>query len=262
MTAVLRPGMSREEYDALDHTNFSTLKWMAKSPAHYLFHKKNPDTDDTDAKKLGRTGHQAILEPERFLASAAVWTGGRRAGKDWEAFKAANEGRELLTEGELAECRALQQAVREDPYAKTYLKAGQSELTMLWELPGFNCKGRIDFDSKSAIVDLKVTRDASIEGFGKQAHQYSLIAQAAWYSDGYEKITGVRKPYVLIAVENEPPYVVQTYQVHDTQIERGRDMYLGWLDKLGYCQKHDWWPGYSAQVLDLTLPRWAEPAAT
>jgi hypothetical protein len=254
----VRPGVTREEYDALDRVNISTLKWMGRSPAHYNHHKKNKDEGDTDAKKLGRARHMAVFEPERFLASVAVWKEGIRRGGKWDEFKAANEGRELLTKGELDECRAIQDAVHKDPIAKEYLRRGQSEVTILWETGPFACKGRIDYDCPEAIVDLKTTVDASIEGFGRQAHKLHMIPQAAWYSDGYEKACGVRKPYVLIAVENEAPHVVQVYEVHDTQIEKGRDAYLGWLDKLGYCQKHDWWPGYSAQVLDLALPKWAE----
>lgn len=256
----VRPGMSREEYDALERENISKLKWMGRSPAHYQHYKKQPQ-EDTPAMKLGRAVHMAVLEPERFLASVAVWDGKIRSGGKWEEFKAANVGRELLTQGELNDCRAIQEAVHKDPVAKQYLRKGQSEVTLLWETAGFQCKGRIDFDSTEAIVDLKTTIDASIEGFGRQAHKFGAVPQAAWYSDGYEKACGVRKPYVLIAAENDGPNVVQVYRVHDTQIEKGRDTYLSWLDKLDYCRKNDWWPGYAAQELDLTLPRWAETAA-
>jgi hypothetical protein len=257
------PAVERDRYDTIARVNFSKLKWMARSPAHYR-HALTEPYDDTDAKKVGRVVHVAAFEPERFLNSIAVWDGGTRRGKDWDAFRERNEGKELLTVNEHERCKAIQAAVRADATAMRYVTKGKGEVSMLWSSfvgeEAIACKGRIDFDAVEALADLKTTRDASPATFGRQAFALHYHTQAAWYVDGYERATGIRKPYVIVAVESEAPYVVQTYRVPDHYLELGRIEYRGWLDTLSFCGAQSYWPAYSdGSELELELPRWAMP---
>src|SRR5438128_2539049 len=103
--------LRREDYDSVERINHSSLKLIARSPSHYL-HGLLEERADTDALKMGRVTHLAVLEPERFRSLITVWDGGRRVGKDWDKFCEQNAGRELLTEEEHKLCLALQQAVR------------------------------------------------------------------------------------------------------------------------------------------------------
>lgn len=257
----------RDEYDVLERVNFSTLKHMAKSAAHYRQAITEP-AGDTDPKRLGRATHLAAFEPEKFRATVAKWEGAVRRGKEWEAFKAKNEGRELLTADAFDQCIAIQKAVRAEPLARPYISQGRGEVTIAWTFAttdrgannySIECKGRIDFDAKDAIVDLKTTRDASPDGFGRQVWGLKYHAQAAWYVDGYKRATGIRKPYVLVAVESTAPYVVQVYRVPERHLELGREEYREWLDRLAICRETSTWPGYADCELELELPRWAEP---
>jgi hypothetical protein len=262
----IHPGVHREAYDRIERINFSTLKFMMKSPAH-LHHAQVTPGKDTDPKKLGRAVHIATLEPERFKSACAIWDGGTRRGKDWDRFVEENEGRELLTEREHEVCLALQTAVRSDPVAKPYLSKGKGEVTLLWTqerkdgVNGYSmpAKGRIDFDAPGAIVDLKTTRNASPDGFAREVWTYRYHAQAAWYSDGYERATGRRKPYVIVAVESEPPHVVTVFLVPEVVLQLGRDEYSLWLDRLAACRASNSWPGYREAEAELELPRWAYP---
>lgn len=265
MTALadgIHPVVSRERYDAIERVNFSTLKLLEKSPAHYRHGLITPPAD-TDPKKLGRVVHIAAFEPERFRNAIAVWDGGTRRGKDWEAFKARNEGRELLTEHEYERCMAIQAAVRAKASAARYLQGGGGEVSLLWtatapesgkEIPA---KGRIDFDTDTALVDLKTTRCAKPGVFERQAFGLQYHAQAAWYVDGYFCATGKRKPYVVVAVESDPPHAVQVYRVPDSHLELGRVAYGGWLDQLVFCRENNLWPEYTNDMeLELQLPPW------
>lgn len=261
----IHPALPRDRYDAIERCNFSTLKWMAKSPAHYRHILLNPP-EDTDPKRLGRTVHVASFEPERFRNSIAVWDGPRRAGKDWEAFKQRNEGKELLTEDQHAKCQAIQRAVREDPVAKQYMQNGRGEVTLAWTATTTEsgteiaCKGRFDFDAQDAIVDLKTTKDASGDAFARQVFGLHYHTQGAWYVDAYEILTGKRKPYVIVAVENVEPFVVQVYRVPDLALDLGREEYGRWLDQLAFCRANSVWPAYSAGMeLELPIPRWLLP---
>lgn len=252
--------LDRESYDAIKgRVNWSTLKNIARSPAHYL-HGMTTPREDTAALRLGRAVHMAVFEPERMAAAYAIWDGGIRRGKAWDAFSERNAHREILTEAEMATCLDLSVAVRNNPVAAQYVSGGKGEQTALWtdRVYQLECKARLDFVADcGALVDLKTTRDASPGGFSKVAWAYQYHVQAAWYSDGYEAATGKRLPYVLVAVEKEAPHVVQVYRVPDAILDLGRETYRNLLGTLVDCRKASAWPGYSTAAMELELPRWA-----
>lgn len=265
-----QPRISREAYDLLPGVNWSTLKHMGKSPAHYLHAIQNRSTDDTDARQRGRIVHLAVFEPERFASDVAVWSE-RRAGKEYAAFLDRNEGKEVVTPRMMEHALAIAKAARTNPMAAKYLAGGLSEHTIQWThtppvLPhldswSFDCKGRVDFVAESgAIVDLKGTRDASPTGFGREVMRYEYHAQAAFYVDGYEKMTGVRLPFVFVAVESTAPQVVQVYRVPDEVLELGRERYESLLAQLHVCRSENRWPGYAESEMELVLPPWALPS--
>lgn len=260
----------RDEYDRIDRVNFSKLKHMGKSPAHYE-HALTAKCEDTDAMKRGRAVHLAAFEPERFRAECVVWDMGTRRGSDWEEFKLRNKGREILTEGMNEVALAISKAARSSAMAAPYLSGGKGEQTVQWThvepevlaVEGFSvdCKGRLDFISKAgALVDLKTCADASPEAFGRQVANLEYHVQAAWYVDGYKAATGVELPYVIVAVEAKAPFIVQVYRVPVDLLQLGRERYRGLLRRLHQCRQESSWPGYSDGVLDLCLPKWAAPA--
>lgn len=261
--------MQREEYDAIDAVNWSTLKLLGKSPAHYLHNIVSPSTDDTDARQRGRVVHLSVFEPERFARDVVVYSE-RRAGKEWEVFKAKHAGREIITSRLSDTATAIADAVRRHPMAARYVAGGKPEHTVRWryESPriqhlepwGMDCKGRLDFVAEcGAVVDLKTTRDASPTGFAKEVLRYEYHAQAAFYVDGYEAMTGVRLPFVFVAVESVAPYVVQVYRADDEVLSLGRERYEALLAHLNVCRRESRWPGYAETEMSLELPRWARP---
>lgn len=253
-----RDALPRDVYDQIDRNNFSTLKRMRKSPAHYRHFKAIPP-EDTPAKRLGRCSHLAVLEPDLFASSVAVWEGAVRRGKEWEAFQAKHVGKELITVDEHQQCLDIRDAVHRHEVARRYLTGGRSELTALWSIGELRCKGRLDYVNGVGIADLKTTKDASPDGFQLESHRYGYHVQAAWYSDGHRIVSGSVKPYFIAAVESEPPHVVQIYRVPEHILAVGRREYMRWVDRLTFCAAQDWWPGYAEDELDLTLPRWVVP---
>jgi len=211
----------------------------------------------------------ATLEPVRFNSEVVEWTGGRRSGKEWQAFVEAHSGQEILTSDEYATCRAVSDAVRFDPVASPHL-AGEPEMTIRWThvIPAVGalpeervaCKGRLDLVSDSGrIVDLKTTRDASPEAFGRQMWNYLTHAQLAIYQDGLLAETSKRLPVTIIAVETSAPFAVAVYSVCDNILELGRQAYRAWLERLAWCRRENRWPGYFEGETELQLPRWAMP---
>lgn len=261
--------LSRKEYVDLVAVNWSSLRHMAKSPAHYRYAISNV-SPDSPARKRGRAVHIATLEPERFAIDCARWDGERRAGAAWKAFVEENAGRELLTADEYDQALAVADAVRKDAVASRYVSNGRAERAVTWnhrwpKVGGLAertmaLKGRIDFIAdRGALVDLKTTRDASPGAFGRAVVNYAMHAQAAFYSDGYAAATGERLPFVFVAVEPEPPYGVIVYRVPDEILEMGREHYTALLDRLQLCRDSNAWPGYADSEQELALPRWAMP---
>lgn len=265
--------LSREDYDNLsERVNWSKLKWLFKSPAHYR-HALLSKQEDTDAMRLGRVVHLAAFEPERFRSSIAVWDGGVRRGKDWEQFKSRHEreGHELLTENQYETCMDIQAAVRAHPLAMKYIQGGVGERSVLWTykspafegLPGYSTeiKSRLDFISSMAICDLKTTADASPAKFLRQLLSMHYHTQAAIYSDGYAAASGVRLPYFIVATEVTAPHVTQVYRISERLLMKGRDEYRGLLDTLAVCRRESRWLGYGDDVIELDLPDSDEAAS-
>lgn len=252
--------LSFRDYAAIDAVNWSTLSAMRKSPLHYR-HLLNRGRADTKELKLGRAGHVAVLEPERFLTDYAVFGGKVRKGKAWDAFKADNAGREILKLPEYERCLAIAEAVRSHSEAARYLAAGIPEETIRWTDPETRlaCKGRIDWVSSSrrAKVDLKTARDIEMPVFARAVLRYGYHTQSAFYEDGWSTQHGEQLPSVIIAVESSEPYDVGVFRIDEDTVELGRDEYKKLLAQLSVHRGLDTWPGRYPLEMRLELPPWA-----
>lgn len=255
-------GVDWRAYEKIEAVNFSTLKDLRRSAAHYRHSLLHP-REDTDAMRMGRCIHAATLEPDRFQSRCALWTGLKRAGKKWEKFCDDNGGREILRKAEWDQCLAVQRAVRSHPAAADLLKSGRAEVTIEWadSETGIKCKARIDYLA-DAISDLKTCKDASPVTFGRTAWRLAYHTQAAWYQEAVRAATGRLLPFSFIAAEVEEPHVVQVYNVPEHVLDIGREEFRGLLRALAAYRERDQWPGYSddGAALELSLPRWAVDA--
>ncbi len=270
---------TRAEYDATKgRVNFSTIKHLARSPAHYWAALK-AGAGDRDIFIRGRATHLAVYEPEKFRSDCVVFPG-KRAGKEWEAFVERNPDKEHLTSRMHESAVGVAAAVRACPMAAPYLvPSGRFEVSLFWTIavpalagiPGFSfdCKARLDALLDNAIADLKSCKDASPDAFGRQVINLYSHAQAAFYVDAVKAITGKLVPYVWIASEASAPYVTQVYEATPEVLELGRRCYRGWLDRLNVCEqerreaerlKQEYrWPGYADSPMALVVPPWAMP---
>jgi exodeoxyribonuclease VIII len=275
MTATalkLAPGLFRRgtiDYASIDAVNFSTLKYMQKSPLHYRHALESPRTATTPMR-LGTAAHTAVLEPARFITDYAVFEpeegkAPRRGTKAWDTFAAANDGKELLKQPEFNAAMRIRDAVRGNVEAMRYLRKGDAEVTLVWQdkETGLWLKGRVDFISQSVpdvIADLKTARDVSPWAFQSAYAKMQYHMQAAMYADGLEAILGRPTYHKCIAVESAEPHDTVVYDVIGEPLELGREVYRDLLHKLVECRKNNEWPGASAGAeVSLRLPAWAVP---
>ena len=72
----------------------------------------------TPAMQRGTLAHAALLEPGALLSRCAVWEGESKRGKEWSAFKEANEGRLIVDQSDLDRIADMSRALRMDPLAR------------------------------------------------------------------------------------------------------------------------------------------------
>ena len=254
--------LTRSDYDALIATNWSSLSSMADSPANYK-HRLDHPREDTDVLRLGRAVHTCTFEPRKFELEYARWEGGTRRGKDWDNFQAAHKTQVILTDDQWQTAMQMAASVLADPVAREFITDGEAEVSHRWEIERpfgiVDCKGRLDYLKPEWIVDLKSTVDASQRAFGAQAFGMRWHGQAAWYTDGDERIHGRRRRYMLVAIEKTEAMIPQCYEVGESELMLGRELYERLLDEREECRRSGVWSGYSTGVLPLRLPRWAWP---
>lgn len=242
----------------------SDLKVLAEfSPAHFRYYRRHPKPD-SDPKKLGRAAHVAILEPLKF---EAMYMRGPRVDKRTKAGRAAWEeaeekaresGRELLLPEHYEAPDEMREAVRSNPSASELLEAGVAERASFGTVHGVLGKALTDYyrPRDHAIVDLKSTRCASKRSFERDIRTYRYHWQAVWYTDLIEAITGKTPSFTIIAVETVPPYGSSVYTIKPDLMSIARREMMEAVKLYQECMKTGRWPGYPAQVNEVSAHGW------
>lgn len=248
----------------------SGLDQIAKSPLHYWARFLDPDRvwpEPTPAMRLGTALHTHVLELSKWDEQIAVAPSDinrrtKEGREQWAAFEAAAKRKTVITADDAAQVQAMARAVMRHPAAAMLLGLpGKAETTHMWTdaSTGLECKCRPDWltDDGSIVVDLKTTKNASIQGFKRSVVDYRYHVQAGWYLHGLEQATG-RRPdqFIFICVESTVPYACAVYAADAEMIERGHDQAMRDLAKLAVCKAADHWPSYSDQIETISLPGW------
>lgn len=256
--------MTFDEYRASPGLNISALKHLRHSPQMFAHRLEHGET--SPAMQFGTLAHLLTLEPHRD-GEVVAWTKrtesgamSPRRGKDWEAFKADNAGKLIVTLDELNDADELAHAVRSDPIAAKYLATGEAEVSFSWEWPVGRCKARADWlthiNGQLYLVGLKTARDCRPFPFAAAAARLGYHLQWAWYQDGWREAHGTTPRMVEIVVESEAPHSVVVYQIPDDVIEQGRGEYQDLLTTYVECKRTGDWHGPADVEQVLTLPSW------
>ena len=259
------PGMTNEDYHALDAISPSRLKLLARSPLHFFDRYLAPDREPqeiTAAMQLGTALHTAVLEPDLWSSTVAVpkqkWDRRKPADKAAaEAFELEAAGKIILAPDDAAKAQAMAASVRAHPAARFILAMdGAREASYTWsdEELWLACKTRPDFHTldRRFVVDVKSTADASRDPFSKSIANYDYHVQTAWNLDALSAET-----FLTIAVESARPYAVAVYPASPELIDAGRRRIRSAMETLADCIASGKWLGYGDQILDpIDLPHW------
>lgn len=272
--------MTNEQYHAdVTRISKSGLDLIDRSPAHYYDRYLNPNrgpNEQTEAMFLGTAVHSAILEPHLFEKNyfaiddlkKCEEIGGKspratKAYKEWiELQKILHAGKIFISMDDFNTCKYMRDSVHSHPTAKHLLLDGISEETITWTDPdtGAPCKCRPDRRSYNTgfILDIKSTEDASAEQFGRSSLNYRYDVQAPFYMDGVAEALNIEpEGFAFIAVEKKAPYLTAVYWTPPHVYDLGKEKYKRNLATYVKCKETGFWPGYSDEMQNLTLPGWA-----
>ncbi len=253
--------MSEEEYRNYPAVNKSTLWMLHKSPMHYHFACEN-QSPDTQALKIGRAIHTAVLQPDLFsmdYAAAPDVDKRTKEGKEiYAEFLIQSEGKEILSANDYQEVFSIAESVRNCKEAEELLVGCISEKPLFWkhEETGLDCKCRVDAMRQGIMIDLKTSSDASTKAFTRDAMKYGYDVQAAHYIDSYHSLSGEFPTWFFIVVEKSPPYAVNVLHADSGFIDYGFFRRDALLNQLKVCLDSGIWHGYGKN--ELVLPGYLE----
>ena len=256
-------------YRSMPGLNKSSIEKLLDCPLAYKLGQEQTD-EPTPAMQFGTLVHSMILEPDTvpklYHVMQAIAT--TKAGKA-EKAQAIATGKTIVSAADFARAKTMQTMVYTHPAASWLLGLpGHSEVSMFWEMPTEDgrtrqCKARADRIAQvgggEVIIDLKTHSGAvSPSEIERTVARFGYHRQAAWYSDGYERIAG--KPllgFYFIFGSTTAPYLVTAGKMNDEACA------IGWGDCLKAerilheCEASGNWPGYADQLVEFDLPAWA-----
>lgn len=222
------------------HADLTTL---SASGAKTLLGSR-PPSSDSEALMFGRLVHTVILEPHKLdtyavldpdvigVKADGLHSSNPTATKAWKdaVFKAKRDGLTVIAPKMLAKAQALAIAISKHPEASRLLAAATDyEISAYADHPsGATVRARFDLVGPSFIADIKTTRDADPDNFGRSMHAYGYHISAANYLD-VARANGLNVDrFDLICVEKEPTpggdYRVSVLEIHPDAIDLGREL--------------------------------------
>jgi exodeoxyribonuclease VIII len=272
-------GMIYEDYAKVDALNASRIVHMRRSPMYYRWAIAN-QSPETAATMLGTLIHRLVLEPD-VKNEIAVWKPEekmeRRYGKKWDAYVAANAGKQIITEKEYEQVMETSTcALSHQPIARYANSDGPTEVCMFWRHPytGRRMKARLDklIPEGHIIFDLKSTYDCQSYRFGAISYRLGYHIKIAHYAEGYEVLTGHKPTCRIGAIEKNPPHESTVYRITDDVLIQGKEELERLVERITACEYAEAelvkkklpasraWPAEVIEETDLMLPTWAQYA--
>lgn len=230
------------------------IRAMLRSPAHYLATRQGQaETDPTVEMEIGSGLHEMLAGQRDVL----TWEAGRpRRGKDYDAFVEANPDALILSNASHKLALAMYASVLAHPVAGPLCRGGDAEMTLLWDVPDREMRGRTTpdrlhvEDGKVTIVEVKSARSSDPPRFLASARrEYGYHTQAAWHATGVRAAMPAAEIVVkLVAVESAPPHVVTVIEVSEALLAIADAEIADALDRIAECRAQGHWPGYVEDV--------------
>jgi hypothetical protein len=262
--------MPIDEYHAHFAISRSTFLEFKRSPLHFqhkyftIYQPKvyTSPVLKSDALSMGNAVHTHILENSEFEKRYVVWRGGDMKSKARrEAFAEFNKEHfdQIVISESLADViEKMAISVENSPEATALLRNGQAEKSIFFEDVDteLKFKARPDVLHDDFIVDLKTSRNASMDFFAREIYEKGYHIQAAMQCEAMKVVAGKEiNDFLFVVVEKEPPYALAIYPLDPLALEAGREEFNSLKIRLKECFEKDEWPSYQTDYA--SLPHWA-----
>ena len=236
-------------------------------PALFRYWADHPEPPK-DWADIGNAAHRLVLGVGPDITSVPFDSWRTNAARDARE-KAYADGRIPLLAEEYMRVTAMADALREHPIAAALFdpERGKPEQSLFWPDAEADVwrRARLDWlpdpgPSRLIIADYKTTRSAEPEALAKSMHAYGYDVQAAWYIDAAVALDlgGEDTAFLLVAQETAPPYLVTIAEPDAFALKAARVRIRQALEVYAECTATGQWPGYTSEVISLSLPYWVE----
>lgn len=253
----------------------SGLQLVADCPALYYGRYLDPQRPQAEEKEsaaqlFGNMSHCVLFEHDRFASRYRVGPDVHSKNlKVWQEFKKDCEadGASAIDSGQYKSAQRVRQSALSDKELREALEHphGRGEVSAYWrdERTGVLCKCRPDWvmpvgDKACVLFDAKTFSTGSADEFARQAARMGYDFQAAFYTDGFGRASGLNVlAFIHIVIANEWPHPVNLVQLGERSISTGRLKYRRALDTYAECVKTNQWPGYAPGIKLVEMPNYA-----
>lgn len=250
--------LCRSEYDNLHRINPSTLvhglrgREVDPYAVKLAWEGEEPERTSASQDRMdrGTLAHMMILEPCTVDQRVAIWDGGVRKGKEWEAFKAENANRLVIRKCDFDEVRQGALIAAACPEIRSLLSDCEIEAALLWNEKSILCKGLVDAVSKTTahgtvtIPDLKTSARIDEQSAVRTVQNLHYRHKMAMYRRAVSKIRGVAPSDVRcfnIFVQLDPPYGVNIMQLGSDGLDWAETQMLNLLGEVERCIESGVW---------------------
>ena len=212
--------------------------------------------------------NETVWEPMEFMGKSKTTlakNGGCR--EDYRAFKDENIGRTILSQATKKQFSGMRDSILNHKPTREIYDRAAPEVSCFFDLDGKDLPGkaRIDLEKiveEPILIDIKTTHSAEPgRNIQNIISNFKLFRQSAFYLDGYNSSLNTKaSKFVLIFIEKEYPYMMNSVQMPDEWTEIGRkdnnvskDNFKKWLDS----GAQDTF--YSPAIDTVEVPYWAKP---
>lgn len=271
LAPLLKKGLHElpfEDYLKAHGASSHGLMDIRRSPKYYQ-HRKSMVQTKKASFEFGTLVHGLVLEPDLIDKKVKVSPECDRRttiGKQiYAEFMETVRPTDIVVDKETYENGLkIRDSLFLHPYTKELIKkpGAKKENAGFWvhETYEMFCKIKPDiaYEEHGWIIDVKTCANGSPKQFQKDMINFNYDLQAAFYMDGFKKITGrPAQGFIFLCVENTAPFDIAIYTPEAKVIEHGRHKYQQALATMQECCQTGHWPGYAEQAMSLELPGWA-----
>ena len=230
---------------------------ILEAPAVLKWYRDNPQPPKA-AFDLGHVVHALVLGTGLDLY-VHDWPDLRTKAAKEDVADAHARGEVPIKRAAFEQMQAVADAVLTHPVAGPLFEKGTPEQSIYAtdEQTGVWMRGRLDWTTDDALVDLKTANTAIPNEWSRQAASYEYAVQMQFYRLIWEQITGeTDRPFFHVVVSKTEPHLVAVMEMDFDYQSVGDSKVRRALDTYARCLADDSWPGIPPIIHRLAPPVW------